>query len=108
LWSARARDLGSVVAVLDPGVGFYLDAGGVPPRAREPVAGAEAVADQVVTSGYRRLASIARPATVNGAAGLVIAPGATPVAVIGFTTQNGRIVEMDLVAGREELGGGEL
>ena len=38
----------------------------------------------------------------------MIAPGATPVAVIGFTTQNGRIVEIDLVADPEKLRGVEL
>src|SRR5437764_225424 len=108
LAAARAGDFDALVAVLDPDVVFNLDTAGVPPRAREPVVGAEAVADQVVTSGYRRLASIARPATVNGAAGLVIAPGATPVAVIGFTTQNGRIVEIDLVADPAKLRGVEL
>ena len=108
LAAARAGDFDALVAVLDPDVVFNLDTGGVPPRAREPVVGADAVAEQVVTSGYRRLASIARPATVNGAAGLLIAPEATPVAVIGFTTQNGRIVEIDLVADPEKLRGVEL
>jgi RNA polymerase sigma-70 factor (ECF subfamily) len=67
--------------------------------------GAEAVADQVVTSGYRRLVDAARPALVNGAAGLVIAPHDRPIAVIGFTMRDGRIVEIDLVADPEKLQG---
>jgi MFS family permease len=45
----------------------------------------------------------ARPALVNGTAGLVIVPGASPIAVVGFTVADGRIVEIDLVADREKL-----
>jgi RNA polymerase sigma-70 factor (ECF subfamily) len=103
LTAARVGDFEGLVAVLDPDVVFNLDTGGAPPRAREPVVGAEAVANEVVTSGYRRLADAARPAIVNGAAGLVIAPGDSPVAVVGFTTRDGRIVEIDLVADPEKL-----
>ncbi len=98
LAAARTGDFDALVAVLDPEVVFRLDVGGVPPRAREPVVGAEAVAREVVTSGYRQLASTAQHALVNGAAGLVIAPRGRPIAVVGFTTRHGRIVEIDLVA----------
>src|SRR3954452_9857587 len=68
LAAARAGACAALVPALAPDVVLTLDTGGAPPRAREPVVGADAVAEQVVTSGYRRLASIARPATVNGAA----------------------------------------
>jgi RNA polymerase sigma factor (sigma-70 family) len=105
LAAARVGDFEGLVALLDPDVVFNLDTGGAPPRAREPVVGAEAVANQVVTSGYRRLADSARPALVNGVAGLVIAPQGRPVAVIGFTMRGGRIVEIDLVADPEKLQG---
>jgi RNA polymerase sigma-70 factor (ECF subfamily) len=40
---------------------------------------------------------------VNGAAGLVITPGPRPIAVIGFTVAQGRIVEIDLVADPDKL-----
>src|SRR5436190_7735561 len=74
LAAARVGDFEGLVAVLDPDVVFNLDTGGAPPRARAPVVGADAVAHQVVTSGYRRLADAARPAIGNGAAGLGSAP----------------------------------
>jgi RNA polymerase sigma-70 factor (ECF subfamily) len=104
LAAAREGDFEALVAVLDPEVVFRLDVGGVPPRAREPVVGAEAVAREVVTSGYRQLASTARHAIINGAAGLVIAPRGKPIAVVGFSTRAGRIVEIDLVADPAKLG----
>ena len=50
-----------------------------------------------------RLGQSGRPAVVNGAAGLVIVPGARPVAVVGFTIAEGRIVEIDLIADPEKL-----
>jgi RNA polymerase sigma-70 factor (ECF subfamily) len=105
LAAARAGDFEGLVAVLDPDVVFNIDTGGIPRRGGEPAVGAEAVADQVVTSGYRRLVDAARPALVNGAAGLVIAPHDRPIAVIGFTMRDGRIVEIDLVADPEKLQG---
>jgi RNA polymerase sigma-70 factor (ECF subfamily) len=104
LAAARDGNFEALVAVLDPDVVFRLDVGGVPPRAREPVVGAEAVAREVVTSGYRQLATAARHAVINGAAGLVIAPRDRPIAVVGFTTREGRILEIDLIADPDKLG----
>ena len=46
--------------------------------------GAEAVARRVLSRGTP-LAYLARPAVVNGAAGLVVAAGERLVAVLGFT-----------------------
>jgi RNA polymerase sigma-70 factor, ECF subfamily len=50
-----------------------------------------------------RFAQFARPALVNGAAGLIIVPGERPIAVVGFTIVDGRIAEIDLVANPEKL-----
>jgi hypothetical protein len=35
---------------------------------------------------------------MNGAAGVVVAPGGRPVAVMGFTIRGGRITEIDILA----------
>src|SRR5919198_2938530 len=78
LAASRAGDFDALLAVLDPDVVFRIDGGGMPPRARPPVVGAEAVARQVLERGSR-FAGFARPAVVNGAAG-VVAPGAKPIA----------------------------
>jgi RNA polymerase sigma-70 factor (ECF subfamily) len=102
LAASRDGDFEGLVAVLDPAAVFRIDAGGVGPRAREPVVGAEAVARQVLARG-RPFARFARPAIVNGAAGLVVAPGGRPMAVVGFTSAHGRIAAIDLIADQEKL-----
>ena len=102
LAASREGDFQALVTILDPDVVFRLDAGGRGPRAREPVTGAEAVARQVLARG-RPFARFARPARVNGRAGVVVAPGGTPMAVVGFTTARGRIVAIDLITDPDKL-----
>jgi RNA polymerase sigma-70 factor, ECF subfamily len=104
LAASRAGDLEALLAVLDPDVVFRVDAGGVAPPARPPVVGAEAVARQVLSRGAR-FAAFARPAIVNGSAGLVIVPVDHPFAVVGFTVSDGRMAEIDLIADPEKLRG---
>jgi RNA polymerase sigma-70 factor (ECF subfamily) len=103
LAASRSGDFDALVAVLDPDVVFRTDGGGVPPRARPPVVGAEAVAQHVLERAT--LARYARPALVNGAAGLVVAPGGRPISVVGFTVSRGRIVAIDIIADPNKLGG---
>jgi RNA polymerase sigma-70 factor (ECF subfamily) len=94
LAAARSGDFDALVRLLDPDVVIRVDRGAV--RRRE-VRGAEAVA-QVALRGGARLAGFARPALVNGAAGLVVADGARRYAVAGFTIVGGRIAAVDLLA----------
>src|SRR5918911_397503 len=81
LAAARSGDFDGLVAVLDPDVVFRADTGGVPPRARPPVSGAEEVARRILARGAP-FAPLARPAVVNGAAGLVVASPRRAVAGI--------------------------
>jgi RNA polymerase sigma-70 factor (ECF subfamily) len=104
LAASRNGDFEGLLKVLDPGVVFRVDAGGRLPRARDPVTGAEAVARQVLSRG-RPFARFARPAIVNGEAGLLIQPGRMPFAVVGFTAAGGRIVAIDLIADPAKLRG---
>jgi RNA polymerase sigma-70 factor (ECF subfamily) len=97
LAAARGGDFAALVAVLDPDVVLRADAGAVPPGASRVVRGAPAVAAQALAFA-RRLGPFARPALVNGAAGVVAAPGGRPVAVLGFTVVRGRIAEIDVLA----------
>ena len=46
---------------------------------------------------FARLAPFVRPALVNGAAGVVVAPHGEPFSVMGFTVVGGRIVEIDAI-----------
>jgi RNA polymerase sigma-70 factor (ECF subfamily) len=104
LAASRAGDFEALLEVLDPDVVFRIDGGGVPPRARPPVVGAEAVA-RTLLERAPRFAPFGRPAIVNGAAGIVVAPGAKAIAVVGFTVSHGRIVEIDLIADPAKLRG---
>ena len=100
LAAARNGDFEALVEVLDPDVVFRADAGGRSDRG--PVVGAENVARRVLARGAR-LAGFARPAIVNGNAGVVVAPGGRAVAVVSFSVENGRIAEIDVIANRTKL-----
>jgi RNA polymerase sigma-70 factor (ECF subfamily) len=96
LAAARGGDFDALVAVLDPDVVFRIDRGVLRPGDSREVRGAPAVAEEVLSGA--RFARFARPALVNGAAGVVVAPAGRPRAVAGFTVAGGRIVEIDLLA----------
>jgi RNA polymerase sigma-70 factor (ECF subfamily) len=102
LTASREGNFAGLVAVLDPDVVFRLDTGGRGPGAREPITGAAPVARQILFRGTP-FARFAQPAVVNGRAGVVVSPGGTPMAVVGFTTAGGRIVAVDLIADRAKL-----
>jgi RNA polymerase sigma factor (sigma-70 family) len=99
LAAARAGDFDALLEVLDPEVVLRVDRGATRPGVL--IQGAAAVAKEA-----RRFAGgarFARPALVNGAAGLVVAPAGRPVALAGFTVAGGKIVEMDVLADRTRL-----
>jgi RNA polymerase sigma factor (sigma-70 family) len=102
LAASRAGDFEALVAVLDPDVVFRADTGPGSRLARSPLEGAEPVARQVLERG-RPLAGLARPALVNGAAGLVVGRPGRPIAVVGFTIAHGRIAAIDLITDPEKL-----
>jgi RNA polymerase sigma factor (sigma-70 family) len=101
LAASRNGDFEALMAVLHPDVVFRVDSGGRPP-AGPPVTGAEAVARQILRRGAP-LARFARPAVVNGRAGVVVQPGGITIAVVGFTSARGRVVEIDVVTDRRKL-----
>ena len=92
--SRREEPLG--VHVPDPDVVLRADHGAVPPAASREVRGARAVAEGALT--FSQLAQLAQPVLVNGAAGVVAAPGGRPFSVMGFTVTCGKIVEIDVLA----------
>jgi hypothetical protein len=101
LAASRAGDFEGLIAVLDPEVVFRADTA---TGDRMPIEGAEAVARQILTRG-RPFAPLARPAIVNGTAGLIVMPGRKPTAVVGFTVTGGRIAEIDVIANPDRLRG---
>jgi RNA polymerase sigma-70 factor (ECF subfamily) len=102
LAASRAGDFDGLIAVLDPDVVFRADTGLGSRRARPPVEGAEAVALRVLEQGTP-LAALARPAVVNGGAGLVVGVPGRPIAVVSFTIAAGRIAAIDLITDRLKL-----
>jgi RNA polymerase sigma-70 factor, ECF subfamily len=96
LAAARDGDFDVLLAVLDPDVVLRVDRGPTPPGASREVRSAAAVIEETRT--FASLAASARPALVNGAAGIVVAPRGRPIAVAGFTVAHGKIVEIDLLA----------
>jgi RNA polymerase sigma factor (sigma-70 family) len=96
LAAARGGDFDALLAVLDPDVVLRIDRGGVPRGASREVRGAQAVLEQART--FVPLVASARPALVNGGAGVVVVRRGRPLAVAGFTVAHGQIVEIDLLA----------
>ena len=97
LAAARDGDFTALLGVLDPEVVLRADRGAVPLGTSRVVRGARAVADGALT--FARLGRFARPALVNGAAGVVArAPDGRPLSVVGFTITGGKIVEIDILA----------
>ena len=107
LTASRNGDFEALLEVLDPDVVFRADRGRLAAGAPALVRGAQDVARQILSRGSR-FAPFGRPAIVNGNAGVVVAPAGKPIAVVGFTVADGRIVEIDVIADPEKLGGLEL
>ncbi|MER6618453.1 RNA polymerase sigma factor SigJ [Streptomyces xantholiticus] len=99
LTASRGGDFEALVAVLDPDVVVRSDGGALRPGS--VVRGATAVAGQAIT--YARFAEVARPALVNGAAGVVEVAGGRTLAVLAFTVTDGRIAEINILTDPERL-----
>jgi RNA polymerase sigma factor (sigma-70 family) len=99
--AARDGDFDGLVAVLDPDVVLRSDGGPDRPQSTVVVRGAEALASRAI--GFAHLHPWLKPALVNGAAGVVVAPHGRPFAVMGFTVSGGRVVEIDALADPERL-----
>jgi RNA polymerase sigma-70 factor (ECF subfamily) len=93
--AARDGDFEGLLAVLDPDVVSRADGGALRPQSTAAVRGAREVAARALT--FARLSPFVRPALINGAAGVVVAPHGEPFSVMGFTVAGGRIVEIDAI-----------
>ncbi|MER7706088.1 sigma-70 family RNA polymerase sigma factor [Kitasatospora sp. NPDC097605] len=100
--ATHTGDLDALLAVLDPEV--VLRADGNVGRDRRPVVlqGARTVAGQAVM--FHSLSPYARPALINGAAGVVvIGANGRAVSVMAFTVVDGAIVAIDVLSDPERL-----
>jgi RNA polymerase sigma-70 factor (ECF subfamily) len=92
LAASRGGDFDGLLAVLDPDVVVRSDRKVLPAATSREVRGASEVARQFVGR-----AQDAQPALVNGAVGLVWAPGGQPRVAFSFTITHGKIVAIDLI-----------
>jgi RNA polymerase sigma-70 factor (ECF subfamily) len=99
--AARDGDFDALVAVLDPDVVLRSDGGVARARHTVVIAGARTVAAQALTFG--RLSPFARPALINGAAGVIVATHGRPLSIMGFTVTGGKIVAIDVIADQDRL-----
>ena len=98
LAASRAGDFAALLSVLDPEVVLLADGATVQVGAEPEVRGAHAVA-----RFFAGRARAARPALVNGAAGLVWAPGGRPRVVFDIRIERDRIVAIDLIADLQRI-----
>ncbi|MDT4983825.1 MAG: hypothetical protein QOF95_1315 [Pseudonocardiales bacterium] len=99
LAASRGGDFDALLALLDPDVVLRADSAAVIAGAAGELVGAAAVAET-----FFGRARTAQSAVIDGAAGLVWAPGGQPRVVFGFTIENGKIVEIELLADPTRLG----
>ncbi|ALO09306.1 RNA polymerase, sigma-24 subunit, ECF subfamily [Streptomyces venezuelae] len=97
LTAARAGDSETLRALLDPDVTLRADPTAVRAGVR-PAHGAGAVAPALAGRILE-----ARPALVDGAAGLVLSRGGRPGTVFSFTVLDGRITSVDVLADEGHL-----
>jgi RNA polymerase sigma-70 factor, ECF subfamily len=101
LAAARDGDFNALLEVLDPDVVLRADSGAPPSPPSRLVRGAQEVAQLALA--FSDLARFSRPALVNGAAGIVVAPEGRVFSVFGVTVKHDKIVEFDILGDPERL-----
>ena len=99
--ASRDGDLARLARLLDPDVTLHADAGAGPAGPSRTVRGVDAVIAQA--RQFAALSSAAHVVLVNGVAGVVVAPRGKPFAVLGFTVDDGRVTEIDILADPDRL-----
>jgi RNA polymerase sigma-70 factor (ECF subfamily) len=96
LAASRGGDLAGLIAVLDPDVVLTSDAATVPGGVARTIRGAQAVARGARVAAER--SRYGRVALVNGAPGLVMAPGGRLLVALAFTFSEDKISGIDVIA----------
>jgi RNA polymerase sigma-70 factor, ECF subfamily len=101
LAASRAGDFEALLAVLHPDVVLRADAGAGPLGPSVVIRGAEAVVRQA--QRYAEFAKHTRPLLVNGLPGLVVVRDGVAMSLLSAHVEDGRIVELDIIADPERL-----
>ena len=98
-----AKDIGALVALLDPEVVAVADGGGLVSAALQPIAGSEEVVRAIlsVSEAAPDLTFLER--SVNGSPGLVMQHAGTTETVMAFAVDSGRITRIWAVRNPEKL-----
>lgn len=99
--AAHDGDVDRLVAVLDPDVVLRSDRGMRRPGASVVIRGADAVAERAMS--FSGLSPHAKPALVNGSAGVVVMRRGQPFAIMGFTVIGSRIVDINVLSDPDRL-----
>ena len=103
LAASKGGDLQGLLAVLDPSVIFRSDAAAEKLGGPSELRGAAAVADI-----FKGRAQAAKPALIDGAIGVMVAPRGKPLLFLQLTFGNGRITAIEAVADPASLAEAEL
>jgi len=95
LAALRNRDFDALVSVLDPDLVVRTDAASARPGAPAEVRGASNWASQAIALSQGAVA--ARPALINGAVGVVVAPHGRLFRVLRVTIADGKIAAIDVI-----------
>ena len=102
LAASRGGDMSALVALLDSDITLTADAAAVPSGRPSVLHGAQAVATGAIAAAA--LAAESRLALVNGAVGIVYAPGGHLRTVLAFTVSDARrITAIDVIADPDRL-----
>ncbi|MEV5747239.1 RNA polymerase sigma factor SigJ [Actinoallomurus sp. NPDC052308] len=101
----EAKDLNSLIGLLDPDATVIADGGGVVAAALRPIEGRDQIAHYVVDLAARALASVTLlERTVNGQPGLVIQQDGVTVTVFAFEVADDRVKRIWAVRNPDKLG----
>jgi RNA polymerase sigma-70 factor, ECF subfamily len=100
LTALRAGDFEGLLAVLDPDVVVLADVAGARGAPRE-IRGARNWAKGAIQ--FSRMAQSVQPVLINGAVGLILAPGGRLVRALSFTIEHGKITRVEVIADRHRL-----
>jgi RNA polymerase sigma-70 factor (ECF subfamily) len=106
LSALRRGDFAGLLAVLDPDVVVQIDEAAARPGAPREIHGAEAWARGAIA--FAQFARSMEPMIIDGAVGLVWAPGGRLSRAMSFTIANGKIVRAEIMADRARLRGLDL
>lgn len=102
--ASRGGDFQALLAVLDPDVALRGDEAALRMGARTGWLTAELHGAQAVAEQFVGRAQAAQLALIDGLPGAVWATGGIPRVVFEFTVQDGKVVEIDLVADADLIG----